>query len=79
MAEPARFKYINLKTGIEMNVETLEEVSNPFKSPVSFSKEENADSLQTNEEASEDHSNGKIFQIVMEQNDLVFLFYKRKA
>lgn len=59
MAEPARFKYINLKTGIEMNVETLEEVSNPFKSPVSFSKEENADSLQTNEEASEDHSNGE--------------------
>ena len=59
MAEPARFKYINLKTGIEMNVETLEEVSNPFKSPVSFSKEENADSQQTNEEASEDHSNGE--------------------
>lgn len=23
-AEPAKFKYINLKTGIEMNVETLE-------------------------------------------------------
>lgn len=59
MAEPARFKYINLKTGIEMNVETLEEVSNPFKSPVSFSKEENADGQQQNEETSEDHSNGE--------------------
>lgn len=58
-AEPARFKYINLKTGIEMNVETLEEVSNPFKSPVSFSKEENADSQQINEETSENHSNGE--------------------
>ena len=58
-AEPARFKYINLKTGIEMNVETLEEVSNPFKSPVSFSKEENADSQQTNEETSENNSNGE--------------------
>ena len=59
MAEPARFKYINMKTGIEMNVETLEEVSNPFKSPVSFSKEENTDSQQQNEETSEDHSNGE--------------------
>lgn len=58
-AEPARFKYINPKTGIEMNVETLEEVSNPFKSPVSFSKEENADSQQINEETSENHSNGE--------------------
>ena len=58
-AEPARFNYINLKTGIEMNVETLEEVSNPFKSPVSFSKEENADSQQTNEETSENNSNGE--------------------
>ena len=58
-AEPARFKYINLKTGIEMNVETLEEVSNPFKSPVSFSKEENADSQQTNAETSENNSNGE--------------------
>lgn len=59
MAEPARFKYINLKTGIEMNVETLEEVSNPFKSPISFSKEENADNQQLNEETSENHSNGE--------------------
>lgn len=28
MAEPAKFKYINLKTGLEVSIETLEEVSN---------------------------------------------------
>lgn len=33
-AEPAIFKYINLKTGLEMNVETLEKVSNPLIVPV---------------------------------------------
>ena len=33
-AEPAHFKYINLRTGIEMNVETLEKVSNPLIIPV---------------------------------------------
>lgn len=33
-AEPAIFKYINLKTGIEMNVETLEKVSNALIVPV---------------------------------------------
>ena len=33
-AEPAHFKYINLRTGIEMNVETLEKVSNPFIIPI---------------------------------------------
>ena len=59
MAEPAQFKYINLRTGIEMNVETLEEVSNLFKSPISFLKEENVDSQQINEYASESHSNEK--------------------
>ena len=32
--EPAHFKYINLRTGIEMNVETLEKVSNPFIIPI---------------------------------------------
>lgn len=30
MAEPAVFKYINLKTGMEISVETLEKVSNPL-------------------------------------------------
>lgn len=33
-AEPAIFKYINLKTGIEMNVETLENVSNALIVPI---------------------------------------------
>ena len=33
-AEPAHFKYINLRTGIEMNVETLENVSNPLIIPI---------------------------------------------
>ena len=28
MAEPAKFKYINLKTGFEVSIETLEQVSN---------------------------------------------------
>lgn len=33
-AEPAVFKYINLKNGLEMSVETLEKVSNALISPV---------------------------------------------
>jgi ATP-dependent Lon protease len=33
-AEPAVFKYVNLKTGIEMNVETLEKVSNALIVPI---------------------------------------------
>jgi len=33
-AEPAVFKYINLKTGLEMNVETLEKLSNSLIVPV---------------------------------------------
>lgn len=33
-AEPAHFKYINLRTGIEMNVETLEKVSNSLIIPI---------------------------------------------
>ena len=32
--EPAHFKYINLRTGIEMIVETLEKVSNPLIIPI---------------------------------------------
>lgn len=47
-AEPARFKYINLKTGIEINVETLERVSNQITSPVCF------DSNGANENQTED-------------------------
>ena len=33
-ADPAKFKYINLKTGIEMSVETLEKVSNALIVPI---------------------------------------------
>lgn len=33
-AEPAKFKYINLKTGIEINIETLEKVSNSLIIPI---------------------------------------------
>ena len=33
-AEPAKFKYINLKTGQEINVETLEKVSNQLIVPI---------------------------------------------
>lgn len=36
-AEPALFKYINLKTGLEMNVETLEKVSNALIMPINVS------------------------------------------
>lgn len=35
-AEPADFKYINLKTGIEMSVETLEKVSNALIVPKNY-------------------------------------------
>lgn len=34
LAEPAKFKYVNLKTGIEMSVETLEKVSNQLMVPI---------------------------------------------
>ena len=34
MAEPADFKYINLKNGMEIHVETLEKVSNPLIIPI---------------------------------------------
>lgn len=48
-AEPARFKYINLKTGIEINVETLERVSNQITSPVCFDSN-GADENQTEDD-----------------------------
>lgn len=44
-AEPASFKYINLKTGIEMSVETLEKVSNTLIVPVNAPKINNAGTL----------------------------------
>ena len=46
-AEPAKFKYINLKTGIEMTVETLEKVSNQLIVPI------NSPSLAANGELSD--------------------------
>ncbi len=48
-AEPAFFKYINLKNGMEINVETLERVSNPSIVPVSamaVSSSQNEDNMQ---------------------------------
>ena len=44
-AEPTSFKYINLKTGIEMSVETLEKVSNTLIVPVNAPKINNAGTL----------------------------------
>ena len=44
-AEPASFKYINLRTGIEMSVETLEKVSNTLIVPVNAPKTNNAGTL----------------------------------
>ena len=39
--EPAKFKYIRLKDGVEINVETLEKVSNTLIMPVNVSISEN--------------------------------------
>ena len=47
MAEPAKFKYINLKTGIEVSVDTLERVSNQM---VGHSKAEAAEGPEENGE-----------------------------
>lgn len=58
-SEPALFKYINLKTGIEMNVETLEKVSNPLIIPINSitgtvtGELTDADAQPLNEEISE--------------------------
>ena len=41
-AEPAKFKYIRLKDGIEINVETLEKVSNTLIMPINAPAPENA-------------------------------------
>lgn len=40
-AEPAKFKYIRLKDGIEINVETLEKVSNTLIMPINAPAHEN--------------------------------------
>ena len=45
-AEPAIFKYINLKTGMEMHVETLEKVSNALIVPVNVPSQQNASEVE---------------------------------
>ncbi len=45
-AEPAIFKYINLKTGMEIHVETLEKVSNALIVPVNAPSQQNASEVE---------------------------------
>ena len=45
-AEPAIFKYINLKTGMEIHVETLEKVSNALIVPVNAPSQQNATEVE---------------------------------
>ena len=45
-AEPAIFKYINLKTGMEIHVETLEKVSNALIVPVNVPSQHNASEVE---------------------------------
>ena len=45
-AEPAIFKYINLKTGMEIHVETLEKVSNALIVPVNVPSQQNASEVE---------------------------------
>lgn len=49
-AEPAVFKYINLKTGNEVQVETLERISNPS---ISNPAEENSDTSEIDDQTDE--------------------------
>ena len=46
MAEPAIFKYINLKTGMEIHVETLEKVSNALIVPVNAPSQQNVSEVE---------------------------------
>jgi ATP-dependent Lon protease len=58
-AEPAFFKYINLKNGMEINVETLEKVSNALIVPVNVAptKLTDADAAATPEMSQEEVNN----------------------
>ena len=58
-AEPAFFKYINLKNGMEINVETLEKVSNALIVPVNVAptKLTDADAAATPEMSQEEGNN----------------------
>lgn len=58
-AEPAVFKYINLKTGMEMNVETLEKVSNTLIVPINAPGSNNTTSTLTDADAQSLVSDGK--------------------
>lgn len=81
-AEPAKFKYINLKTGIEMNVETLEKVSNtPVVSDVATTSSSELDNTETklmNEGmlstgSKEPHTGGKRSRIpVLQEKSMTF-------
>lgn len=51
MAEPAKFKYINLKTGFEVSIETLEQVSNQAVEPTTT--EDNTEEAETSTENNE--------------------------
>ena len=53
MAEPAKFKYINLKTGFEVSIETLEQVSNQIvEHPTPEDHTEEAETSTENNETS---------------------------
>lgn len=51
MAEPAKFKYINLKTGFEVSIETLEQVSN--QAVEHTTTEDNTEEAETSTENNE--------------------------
>lgn len=51
MAEPAKFKYINLKTGFEVSIETLEQVSNQVVEHTTT--EDNTEEAETSTENNE--------------------------
>lgn len=51
MAEPAKFKYINLKTGFEVSIETLEQVSNQVVEHTTI--EDNTEEAETSTENNE--------------------------
>ena len=60
MAEPAKFKYINLKTGFEVSIETLERVSNQVvEHTTTEDNTEEAETSTENNEASTEVTNAE--------------------
>ncbi len=59
MAEPAKFKYINLKTGFEVSIETLEQVSNQIVEHPTPDNTEEAETSTENNEASTEVTNAE--------------------